>query len=769
MESVFTFLFKYRPFLFQRGDFSFQWGMNLWTGTLLVLIVAALGFLIYRQIQAGLPGRRGWVLLSIRCGFFLLLLLLTMKPALVLSRLVPKENLLAVLADNSRSLGISGEDQEPRGRPVQDLLKEDSSFLKALDERFYLRLFRFDSSAQRGATSLDLDFTGDQTNIVSGLERVLTETKNLPLAGIVLLSDGSDNSFRDFQSVLDELKTRQIPVHSVGVGPESLDRDVEITGVSMPRVALPETVSGARVTFRHSGFGGSRGRLEVREGNSLVETQEVSFPRDSETFTTDVRIAPKSEGTLTYHFTLVPLEGEEIEENNSRTAVMQVRDLGSRVLYVEGQPRWEYKFIRRALTDDKHLRLVTLLRTALNKYYRQGIEEETTLATGFPTQREELFQFQGLIFGSVESSFFSYQQLEMVRDFVSQRGGGFLMLGGGSSFGSGQFQNTPIEEILPVWLQQDDGSTRPDGLYEQGEGRLTLTQQGRLHPALQMSMAVEENDKIWDQVPVIRDWNVVKETKSGATVLARLGEGLGNQPSEDSPPLMVFQRYGRGHSLAFLTGGSWQWQMLLPHEDQTHETFWRQVLRWLVNSAKDPIHIETERPIYSRNEIVKLQAQVSDKAFTRINDARVEATVTSPSGKTWTLPLEWDTRQDGVYQGEWVTEEEGFHSVSVAAEGETLGEDQVSTTKTSFLTSTGSREFFDPVQKSDFLQKLSEETGGRYYPLREAGRIPEEILYSQSQTSVVEVLDLWDMPFNLLLLLALLFSEWVMRKQQGYI
>ncbi len=108
--------------------------------------------------------------------------------------------------------------------------------------------------------------------------------------------------------------------------------------------------------------------------------------------------------------------------------------------------------------------------------------------------------------------------------------------------------------------------------------------------------------------------------------------------------------------------------------------------------------------------------------------------------------------------------------VEIEAESSAFGEDESPPqAKTSFLTSTGTREYFEAFQKRDFLEKLAQETGGNYYTVSDVERLPEEILYTQSQTSIVEVLDLWDMPFNFLLLMALLFCEWILRKRQGLI
>jgi uncharacterized membrane protein len=771
MEDLFTFLFKYPPFFFRKGELTFQWALNYWQLSGVVLLISALLTLIYlRRANPRFRPAAARTLLTVRACFVLLLMLILMRPSLVLSSLVPKENLLAILVDNSASMGIE-EAGESRGHPLVDLVSRDSDFLAALDEKFYLRFFRFDSHAKRVERPFELDWKGDQTNIAAGLERILSETKNLPLGGILLFSDGSDNSYEDIQEVLNELKAHRIPVHTVGLGPEVLHRDVEMTQVSAPRSSIPGTISVARITFRQYGFGGARGRLRVREGNSLIQTQEVYFPRDSESLSVEVKFIPKEQGVKTYHFNLEPLEGEQIQENNSRRAVIQVQNLAARILYVEGRPRWEYKFIRRALVDDEHIQLETLLRTALNKFYRQGIQTETTLATGFPARRQDLFDYDGVIFGSLESSFFTYAQMEMVHDFVSKRGGGFLMLGGSSSFASGQYQNTPIEEILPVWLQPKDGtdpiSSEPP--YHQTPGRLRLTERGRHHPALQLSLEEANNAVQWDEVPELTDWNSVQGTKPGAIVLAHLASPTAGSDQPDIP-LLIFQRYGRGQSFALLTGSSWRWQMLQDQENQNHQTFWRQILRWLVSSAKKPVTVETERESYARNEVVRIRAEINDRAFNRINDARVQASLTTPSGEVFELPLQWDSREDGVYRGQWTTHEDGLHLLRIQAEGNTLSEDQGQTdAQTFFLTSTGTREYFEAVQKRDFLQKVAQETGGSYYPLEKVDQLPHEILYTESHTSVIEILDLWDMPFNFFVLMALLVSEWMVRRRHGQV
>lgn len=212
--------------------------------------------------------------------------------------------------------------------------------------------------------------------------------------------------------------------------------------------------------------------------------------------------------------------------------------------------------------------------------------------------------------------------------------------------------------------------------------------------------------------------------------------------------------------------------MLQDHTDQSHERFWRQVIRWLVSSAKDPVSVEVERDVYSRNEPVQFRAEVNDESFTRINDARVEARVYFPGGTVEELRLRWDAREDGVYQGSLMAREDGLYRVEVDAWSGAEAEEappEYGSAQTNFLTLTGQAEFFDATQKKEFLMTLADQTGGRYYEASEAGRLPEEIRYSEARSSVVEVLELWNMPINFLILLGLLAGEWIYRRRQGII
>ena len=131
------------------------------------------------------------------------------------------------------------------------------------------------------------------------------------------------------------------------------------------------------------------------------------------------------------------MPGEENRLNNAVTRLVNVVSDKKRVLYIEGEPRWEYKFIRRAEDDDKLVQIASMLRTTENKIYRQGIDDPKELADGFPTNSDDLFSYQAIIIGSVEAGYFTPVQKDLIRQFVDRRGGGLLLLGGRFSLADG--------------------------------------------------------------------------------------------------------------------------------------------------------------------------------------------------------------------------------------------------------------------------------------------------------------------------------------------
>ena len=241
----------------------------------------------------------------------------------------------------------------------------------------------------------------------------------------------------------------------MGLGDEDLSPDVQLSRVEMPRTVLVGTSLVVDVIVAHRGYSGRTVQLLVEDAGQLLATEDVTFERDGEPVVARVRIEAEDAGPRLLRFRVSAQRGERVTENNVRDVLVDVVNEAEKILYFEGEPRWEVKFLRRAVSEDENLQVVVLQRTAESKFLRLDVDDADELAAGFPKTREELFRYRALILGSVEASFFTHDQLDMITDFVSQRGGGLLVLGGRNAFAEGSYQGTRLAEALPVFMDDE--------------------------------------------------------------------------------------------------------------------------------------------------------------------------------------------------------------------------------------------------------------------------------------------------------------------------
>ena len=761
---MFEFFFKYSSYVYQQGEFVFAGSWPAIFAALLLGAIAAPAVLRYRRVRAKSSGFDRGLLAVLRILALAILVFCLMQPSLVVSTAVPQENFVAIVIDDSRSMRITdygGEGAEPRSAFVREVFGDpESELITALSERFKLRFFSFSSAADR-LTSIDgLLFGGEQSQIGPALEFARQELAAVPLSGIVVVTDGADNSIEGLSSALQSLRASSVPVFPVGVGVERFDRDIEVASVEAPQRVLSGSSVAADVVIEHKGFGGTEVLLMVEGPQGVVGTEQVELPRQGDSTVVKAHFTAEDEGPHLYRFRIATEEGEMVRENNQQDLLIVVQDREDKVLYVEGEPTNRIGFIRAfALDDDANIRLGTFFRTAENKFHRIGFESAEELASGFPTTREELFQYRGLVLGSIEAEFFTADQRQMIYDFVSQRGGGFLMLGGRRSFGEGGWQDTPVADLLPVVLEPPFG-TEQSPYY--AELTIVPTLFGKTHPVTQMADSVDESVKHWEGLPPLSVLNRISEAKPGAvSILEGTGDGVAG-----AQVVLAFQRFGRGKSLVFTPVNPWYWQMAyeIPVEDMTHETLWQQLMRWLVNDVPSQVGVSTTVDRFAPGAPVTFTATVLDDTYIEMNNANVVATVTSPSGLERRLELDWTIDADGQYEATFVPEELGFHSIRIEA---TRGGDQLGSDTGYVEIATLSTEAFAAERRTSLLERIAEETGGRWYTPQNVDALPGDLRYSEGGTTVLEVKDLWDVPLAFFLLVGLIGAEWGYRKFKG--
>jgi uncharacterized membrane protein len=762
VDAVIEFLLKYRPAAFARGTLAYDPVIPVWIVLVIAALAAALALWTVSRPGRPLTAVSRAVLGTLRLGAVALLAWCLCRPVLVVAESLRQRNVVAVLIDDSRSMRIADVNDKPRASSVQSLAgSADSALLRSLAARYQVRVYRTSATGRvPGAASLNFD--GTRTRLLGAITRVEDELAGTPLSGVVVLSDGAENGSAgegaaSINDQLAALRARGVPVYTVGIGSTRFAKDIEISELSGPRQALRNATVLLDVVITHRGFGGASLPLVVEDSGRIVSSTTVRLLRDAESTPVRLRVPTPEPGARLLTVRVPVQSGELIAGNNARRALLTVRDRREKVLYVEGEPRPELKFARRAVEGDRQLQLVTLLRSAKDKYLRLGVDDSLELVNGFPTTRAQLFSYRAIVLGSIEASFFTGDQLRMLSDFVSERGGGLLLLGGRDAFAEGGYVGTALSDAMPVVMEL--------GRRSDGERFTPLsavpTPDGLRHPALQIAPTDSLVALRWRTLPPLTTVNLLTRAKPGATVLlqGRIGDrGL-------TRPLLVAQRFGRGRVLALGAQDDWLWQMHadVAVEDSTHELLWRQMLRWLVNEVPDRVEAMADETSGS-GDAVPVRAVARDSGYLGRNGVAVSATVASASGVAQEIPFDWTLDRDGEYTASFVPGADGLHEVRVRA---IAGADTSFASPLFVNVAEPVDEFFGAERRDALLEQLSRETGGRTYTPARAAEVARDLTYSTSGATEVRRLDLWDAPLVLITLLALLGGEWVFRRRRG--
>ncbi|MSO82970.1 MAG: hypothetical protein EXQ53_06705 [Acidobacteria bacterium] len=758
-DAIFQALFSYRPVVFQQGEFRFDVSTGSLVAAALTGAVMVAVVVTYRGVRGKGRLRDRIVLTTLRMAVLALVLFCLFRPTLVVRAAVPQQNIVAVLLDDSRSMQIPDWAGQARGAFLkQQFGTPDSPLMKALSDRFLVRVFRFSSTAGRLESANDLAFTGSQTRLGAALDGAREGLAGLPVSGVVLLSDGADTSDASLADALLGMKAGKLPVYTVGVGSPQLPRDIQIDRVSTPRTVLKDASLLVDVVVTQTGYAGRTVTVDVEDEGRIVGSEQVQLPADGSPATARVRAAASEAGPRLFKFRVAPLADEVVTQNNVRETLIQVRDTREKILYFEGEPRFEMKFLRRAVADDKNLQVVALQRTADNKFLRLDVDDPDELLGGFPKTREELFTYRGLILGSIEAGAFTGDQLQMIADFVDRRGGGLLMLGGARSFGEGGYGGTPIADALPLAI---DPRTRASEPAELARLQVLPTRAGETHASTQLAASEAASVARWRELPQVTSVNAPLQPKPAATVLLN-----GTDERGRSQPVLIWHHYGRGKAVALTLQDTWQWQMhaSIPLEDQTHENYWRQMLRWLVDGVPGVVEARTATERVEPGEAVIVEATVMDKTYGELNDASVTARVTRPNGNTLDVPLAWTGERDGLYRGTFVSSEPGTYEVAVDS---SRGSAIVGSGVAFVRAGPSDAEFFDPTMHEAPLRRIADETGGRFYTADTTAGLAEDVRYAGRGVTSVEERELWNMPIILIMLMGLVCAEWGYRRAVG--
>ncbi len=781
---------------------SVIWGSPQWmAGALAILGVAAVATLwsYTRPGTAARPSVKAACAVLKGLGFAALALSL-LEPLLTGSRPRRGANTFAVLADNSQSLLIRDEgDPRTRGDRLRDLLREESRWRARLGQDFDVRGYAFDSHLRAVDGFDDLVFDGVGSSLTTSLSALSRRFRGLPLAGVLLFTDGNRTDTGDVDW------SRLPPVFPVSPTSGGAARDVGVGNVSVSQANFESAPVVVRADVSAVGLRGEPVVAVVAdESGKELERQQAVPSGDGRPLGFRFQFRPESRGINFYTVRAFaasdePAAGEDPDEpsteqttaNNSRLVVVDQGGGPYRVLYVSGRPNWEYKFLRRAVADDDQVDLVGLIRIAkrqpkfdfqaagsrttsplfkgfehpdeeLAERYdepvlvRMGTVDEAELRDGFPNAADELYRYHAIVLDDLEAGFFTQDQLALLRNFVSVRGGGLLMLGGPDSFADGAYDRTPVGDLLPVYLRRGVAAAE-----EEPEYRLVLTREGWLQPWVRTRKTEEDERKRLASMPSFQTISRAGDLKPGAVVLSEV-RGADGEPS----PALVAQQFGKGHVAALMIGDLWRWG--LRRENPAEDDFdraWRQTVRWLVGDVPGRVDVSVRPKEDSASPAVEVTAIVRDPEFRPLDDARVSLRVRTPDGNELTVDAEPDGREAGSYSATLSTRQPGAYRIAAAAtapDGSVIGEREAG-----WAAQPAADEFARLEPDRAFLETIASKTGGEVVDPAGldafvAGLSSRDVPITEPWTS-----PLWHHPLYFLVAIACLTAEWGLRRLNG--
>src|SRR3989442_5830605 len=482
---------------------------------LAVALAAAIGaaaFFQYRRPLAPLTRGQRVTLVALRAVVLAAIVLFLFRPMIILPPAASQDALVPVLIDVSRSMRLVDADGQSRVARAAAIVKTD--LMPALTRQFQTELYSVgDGLAPAAPAALDrLSADARRTDLAGALASLRERSRGQRVAGIVLLSAGGDRSRAGGAGQAGGGGGEGgPPVFAVGIGSPDGPRDREVLGITAGDPRLDQASVDLHVTAMSAGFGRAPFTLRITGNGQVLDTRRIVPPADGSPIDQVFTVSPDLLNPTVYTAEIPRDDTEAVGENNARSVLVSPAGRKRRVLIVEGAPGYEHSFMTRAWAHDSGLEIDSVTRKGKNAdgqdtfFVQAGAGRSAALTSGFPSKREQLFAYDALAIANVESDFFSRAQLALVADFVAERGGGLLVLGG-RSFAQRGLSGTPLEEVLPVELNDRRGGLVKASLRAPdmpGHNKLVLTAEGATHPIMRIGASPDETRRMWSALPAL--------------------------------------------------------------------------------------------------------------------------------------------------------------------------------------------------------------------------------------------------------------------------
>ena len=659
-----------------------------------------------------------------------------------------------VLLDTSRSMTLKSSDAVPSRWDIASSVL-GMGWAERLSSECNIDVYSFDSTLSEGmslAAATDLKPEGAATSLRDSLGKIEQRLAGLPVEGMILLSDGTDTVElgNDWASA-----PRPFPIHTLQTekpGGWQQEPDLRIDAVSAARRVTMGWKTEIKVKVSGQGTKGAPVSIQWFEDDRLVAEKPTQIPDAGGEREVVFEVERPKVGLFNTRIHAVPLEGEKNTEDNDWKSILEVVDARNRVLYVEGVPRWEYKYLRRVIMENRQISPVIFFTGG------DGKPQAATPADTFTADMNEsqLSAFKIVMLGNLDAAELGPERAKRLLGFV-EKGGSLVVLGGAKAWNSGGLISTELAKALPI----EGGSPT---LLETGNPLpVKLTSQAATHPAF------AGDEKFWRNMPPVLSVFVGLQAKPSAESLV-VAETPGG-----SVPLVLTQRFGEGKVAVILTDSLWRWQLGPESGDaKPYKRFWTQLVSWLLPKAEnlnaEELELFTDRDDLFLGEKIAINARLADEKNKGKKPASLDATVVFPDGRE--IPYRMDLRQVSTSSGDafegygvdFKADTPGAYRVTASA---TLGGKTVSSKPMGFFVKPFSPETSPRPANFEVLQAISNASGGSYFESPEAlNSALANLELKAKEENFSQFHTLWRDGFVLALLMILLAAPWFVRRSR---
>jgi uncharacterized membrane protein len=790
-----------KGFLGREGDFAVrfapQWpgqqsiGAGTWN---FLLALAALLLVIYIYRREGRSRRSRITLAALRGLLLAFVLILLNRPILTLGQSRVEPSVLAIMVDDSISMKIPDGGAGPDGGPlsrlqaaVQLLDGDQRQLLRDLAREHDIRLYRFDADAQpigefhqsadQSQTGPDasaelskslsqLTPQGQRTQVIGSIATILNDLQGQRLAGVVVFTDGRETPREPIASAIESLKNRGVKIFPIPVGTDQTPRNIEVQSVSVQDSAFKGDYVNVKATIRASGYEADHpvqlilkdkttGQPLLRADGSPVR-ETIQLPND-QPVEAELQFKPTQAGTLDLVVEAETQPGELDDQDNLRLAQIAVLDAKIAVLYVDGYPRWDYRYVKNEMIRDKTVDISCLLTSADPNFAQEGDRP----IRRFPESIGEMLDYDVVLFGDVDPRQFSDAQLQLISEFVSKKGGGFGMVAG-PRWSPQAWRNTAIEPLLPVSIARVEES---DSVNITQGFRPVLTRQGAASSIFRFFADRQVNEQFLKE-----SWQPLFWYCHGVTVKPGVGEVYAEHPTDTGPdgrkaPILVLGRFGAGRTMFSAIDDSWRWRYYTG--ESIFDTYWVQQLRYLARGKKlgqRRLTLTSSRPSYELGERVRIDLRILDPQLLQQLPDQIRVEIQDDKGQI--VRQENLMRQEGqmdLYAGSWTADHTGRFTLLLPAIAGGIDAKELP-----IQVVVPRLELAIPQVDLTLLGRLASETMGQTVQLSQARAQLPAIITSVAKIIPVEASQpLWNAPLAMALFVLLITAEWILRKMYG--